>query len=387
MPTDPDPPPSAWQPELAPGVEIRQFNGSCLLAAPQGRAYLQLDADAPTWLTALDGTTSTVHLTERFGGHLPALLTELREGGFLVDSPPAPPARRVVLTRHGLEFAGAERLVRLLHPLGRPLLTRTGLLLIAVLGVLGIALWAGGALPQPLARTTPTAATAVIIVALDFGLVVIHELAHALVLEHYGRHIGRVGIGTYWGGLSFYVDASAALLLPRRARLLQAAAGILADAAVIGVLAATASLLDPRPAAILSQAVVLALLNILLNSTPLLELDGYWILTDALQQPDLHRRARAALTDVATGNRTPTRLLLAGYALTGLLLGVLLLTAAVLLWIHVFWPLLSALWAAGIGSKILAAWLALPLLAPLIIDLTTTATRLLRGNERESSAS
>ncbi|MFF4260400.1 hypothetical protein ACFY1L_55710 [Streptomyces sp. NPDC001663] len=58
---------------------------------------------------------------------------------------------------------------------------------------------------------------------------------------------------------------------------------------------------------------------------------------------------------------------------------------AVLLWIHVFWPLLSALWGAGIGSRILAAWLSLPLLAPLIIDLTTTAARLLRGTERRSS--
>ena len=43
-----------------------------------------------------------------------------------------------------------------------------------------------------------------------------------------------VGIGFYWGALTFYVDASQALFLPRRTRMLQASAGILTDLVVCG---------------------------------------------------------------------------------------------------------------------------------------------------------
>ena len=102
------------------------------------------------------------------------------------------------------------------------------------------------------------------------------------------RHVGLVGVGFYWGALTFYVDASQALFLPRRTRMLQSSAGILTDLVVCG----SASIVamaggDATWAVVLREFAVLGYLNIIINAVPLLELDGYWFLADALDRPTL----------------------------------------------------------------------------------------------------
>ena len=61
---------------------------------------------------------------------------------------------------------------------------------------------------------------------LGFGLAVLHELAHAVALVHYGRTPRSAGCGFYWGALCFYVDSSDGTTLPRRARIIDALAGL-----------------------------------------------------------------------------------------------------------------------------------------------------------------
>jgi len=56
----------------------------------------------------------------------------------------------------------------------------------------------------------------------------LHELGHAVALLHYGRCPGRAGCGFYWGAVCLYVDSSAWVTLPERARIVQALAGLAA---------------------------------------------------------------------------------------------------------------------------------------------------------------
>jgi Zn-dependent protease len=46
-------------------------------------------------------------------------------------------------------------------------------------------------------------------------------------------------------------------------------------------------------AIVVREFAVLGYLNVLINAVPLLELDGYWFLADALGRPTLQRNARS----------------------------------------------------------------------------------------------
>ena len=64
-----------------------------------------------------------------------------------------------------------------------------------------------------------------IYVALSLVAVVIHELAHGLVIVRHHRRVASVGFRLHLGSPAFYVESVEALLLPRRQRIAQAAAG------------------------------------------------------------------------------------------------------------------------------------------------------------------
>ena len=55
-----------------------------------------------------------------------------------------------------------------------------------------------------------------LLLVLGLATSLIHEFAHAVVLVHYGRTPRYAGFGLYWGAVSFYVDSTPALTLPRR---------------------------------------------------------------------------------------------------------------------------------------------------------------------------
>ena len=55
--------------------------------------------------------------------------------------------------------------------------------------------------------------------------VAIHDIGHALVTIHYGRHVRSAGLRLHLGTPAFYVESLDAPLLTRRQRIIQAAAG------------------------------------------------------------------------------------------------------------------------------------------------------------------
>lgn len=122
--------------------------------------------------------------------------------------------------------------------------------------------------------------------------VVLHELAHALTVKRFGRQVHRAGIGWYmWGPIAF-VDTSDMWLDDRGPRILVTLAGPLTNALIgagfslIALVAGTGA-----AGAIVWQFALANFLIALINLNPMLEVDGYYILMDALDRPQLRREA------------------------------------------------------------------------------------------------
>ncbi|MGL6111741.1 MAG: PqqD family peptide modification chaperone [Rubrivivax sp.] len=123
----------------------------------------------------------------------------------------------------------------------------------------------------------------------------VHELAHALAVRRFGGEVGKVGIALLMLTPAPYVDASAAsAFVFAWQRALVSAAGILAELA----LAALALLLwrVTAPGLVHDLALVVAfscgISSLLFNGNPLLRFDGYYVLSDALELPNLASRSR-----------------------------------------------------------------------------------------------
>ena len=122
----------------------------------------------------------------------------------------------------------------------------------------------------------------------------IHELGHAYAVKAFGGAVPELGAMLLVFFPSPYVDASAATGFRRKShRILVGAAGVLAEA----ILAALALYLwlAVEPGAVRSLAYNLMLIagvsTVLFNANPLLRYDGYYILADLIEIPNLGQRA------------------------------------------------------------------------------------------------
>jgi putative peptide zinc metalloprotease protein len=126
----------------------------------------------------------------------------------------------------------------------------------------------------------------------SFLAVVLHEVGHALTVKHYGYEVPRAGVGWYWFGPMAFIDSSDMWLAPRGPRIAVNLAGVAANAVLAGI-AALAAWVVPHGllAAALWQFALSSYLMILFNLNPLLEFDGYFVLMDWLERPNLRPKA------------------------------------------------------------------------------------------------
>jgi Zn-dependent protease len=198
----------------------------------------------------------------------------------------------------------------------------------------------------------------------------IHELAHAVVLVHYGRTPRYAGFGLYWGAVSFYVDSTPALTLPRRERVVQALAGLAADVVTTSILAVLAQTrTGPLLAAVFWSRAVLNATAIALNALPVLEVDGHWALADYLDEPDLAPRARAALADLLHRRRPPAGIGLAVYGAVSLLAGFALIAVSVAIQWRVLGGLITALVTGSVTDILIGCYLVIPLAIAVLVSL------------------
>ncbi len=185
--------------------------------------------------------------------------------------------------------------------------------------------------------------TSVKIVTAMFFIITIHELAHAAVATRYGCATHRLGIGIFFIIPVFYADVSEIWRLTRRRRFAINVAGIAAQLGIGSALVAGAL---AYPDSVTLKSLIWAnLASILLNLIPFAKLDGYWLLADAIDVPNLQARAFAALRHLFSrhGNiQARSQIFIVCYGLAGALFYAAIAGSAV-----------AALWS--IGSVIINA--------------------------------
>lgn len=129
-----------------------------------------------------------------------------------------------------------------------------------------------------------------------FVVKLVHELGHAFTAKHYGCRVPAMGLAFLVMWPVAYTDTNETWRLTNRFhRLRVASAGILTEL-VVAVWATLAWALLPSGSA-QSAAFVLAttswVATLAINASPFMRFDGYFILMDALDMPNLHARSFA----------------------------------------------------------------------------------------------
>jgi len=127
---------------------------------------------------------------------------------------------------------------------------------------------------------------------------VLHELAHALACRHFGGQCHEIGLMFLVFTPCLYCDVTDAWMLPRRRqRIAISAAGMFAEMVLAAVCAFLWWFSQPGflNSLCLNQMVVCSVTTLLFNANPLLRYDGYYILSDLVNVPNLRQRSGRAL--------------------------------------------------------------------------------------------
>ncbi len=380
--------PAEFRPQLASDVEVKVFklrwgNDYAMVANPRDLVHYRLEPWEADLLPVLDGTRTVgeivVERLQESGDLDPSAVTELvqalYEGGFLQTNyrnvtaavkhalDPVSGARRHArqfVKELSVEWTGAERLVRWFyrHGLKWFFVPAVGIPAFGI-AIAGFVAFVAVQLSGRFELSASAAVDALVLIALDYVLTFVHELAHALVLVHYGRRVKSAGFMIYFGSPAFFVESSDGLMLERRQRIVQGAGGPYAEM----ILAGLASLwiwVFPESAAssLLYKWALLNYLVIFLNLVPLLELDGYFILSDLIQVPDLRPRSLGFIQhDLWHKLRVRERFTkqeagLALYGILGVAFTILSFYTAAFFWHAIFGSLIADLWGGGPGGRV-----------------------------------
>ena len=116
----------------------------------------------------------------------------------------------------------------------------------------------------------------------------IHELAHAAVCDYYGGKPRELGTGFYYFAPFFYCDTSDGWRLGRRARIMISLAGPLSTVIVGSLFVFAGYFVNPGFGRnVLEVAAFFCFYGTLANISPFIETDGYYILSDLLNIPNL----------------------------------------------------------------------------------------------------
>jgi len=119
---------------------------------------------------------------------------------------------------------------------------------------------------------------------LSFIGVTFHELGHASAAHHYGAKHGGIGGGFYLFMPVYFADVTDIWKLPKRQRIVVNLAGMYFELIYVLFLI-WMGLLFNHPVLMIFGCFIL--LSSLRNLNPFLRSDGYWVLSDAIEKPNL----------------------------------------------------------------------------------------------------
>jgi CRP-like cAMP-binding protein len=394
--------PGEYRPKLAADIEVKRFTQRSgedyyMLANPRDLVHYKIQGPDYELVKLMDGTRTVKEIViERFSdsgemdvGGVADFVYQLRSENFFVDpyedveavvNRALNPSRRheklrQFLTNLRIEWKNPQAPVKWLYDHGlRHALTKPFVLLALVVVVGGIFAFVANYRSRLFGLTGKSLAVGFfVLLAIQYFMILIHELGHALVLVQNGRRLKGAGFLIYFGCPAFYVESSDSLMMEPRKRVLQAFAGPYGQSIGAGIASIVAW---AYPQWVVSETLyrytVLAYLNIFLNLIPILELDGYFMLSDWLRTPDLRPRSVEFLRhDFLHKLRTRERftrndLGLLVYGLLGVVGSILLLISGYIFWRILFGGLVVSLWNGGIETRVILILLGLFLLNPVI---------------------
>jgi len=137
---------------------------------------------------------------------------------------------------------------------------------------------------------------AVALGVLLFVLVLLHELSHALTIKHYGREVSKAGVMIYLGMPGLFVDTNDIWMEGKRARLEVTWAGPFSGMILSGLAAIVIAIWpDFALNSVLFRFAFLSYVLVFFNINPLLNMDGYYLLIDIVEIPNLRSKSIAFL--------------------------------------------------------------------------------------------
>jgi multidrug efflux pump subunit AcrA (membrane-fusion protein) len=132
-----------------------------------------------------------------------------------------------------------------------------------------------------------------LIVLIIFVIMTAHEFAHGLTLKHFGGETKEMGFLFLYFIPAFYCNVSDAWMLRKRQRLLVTLAGSYIQLFLWALATVAWRLLSEETAA--SRACLITIgfswVQILFNLIPLIRMDGYYLLSDIIEIPNLRPKA------------------------------------------------------------------------------------------------
>jgi putative peptide zinc metalloprotease protein len=403
------------KPRLAPDIEVKEFklrwgNDYAMIGNPRDLIHYRLTPAELELVKMMDGSRTVKQIVvdrlRKSGGMdlsgVADLVYELQVGNFLdrpfVNTPAAvrralsPPPRLIRKLAHFtrtlmIEWNGADRFVRWIYNRGlRRFYTRVALAIMIAIAVAGFVAFR---VVQREGTFTLTgqrlALEALILLVLNFFITFMHELGHAATLLHFGRRIKSAGFMIYFGSPAFFVDSSDGLMMDRRQRMAQAFAGPFTETVIAGM---ASIFIWAFPGALISSTLFkFAVLNyflVFLNLIPMLELDGYWIMSDFIQVPDLRPRSLAFIRHDLwhklhkREHLTRQEVGLGAYGFAGVAFTVFALASAFYFWRELFGSAIERLWNAGGLNRLLLVLLIAFIGGPLLRALINLARWLAR---------
>ncbi len=305
-----------WRPVQKPGIEVTERvtpegDKIVVLKDPARNAYYRMASDGAFIWDHLDGQTTLRDISmgylQEYGAFAPERVAravhDLVTEGFALtanidvdlteDDTPKGAGAIAVRALGALAWTkgvtGVDGLFGALYRAFRILFTRLGVVLLALVAIEGVlvSIVRGPRSGDFIADAGGTIVLLGLIPANAIGAIV-HEAAHGMTVKHFGRKVNRAGIGWYLITPVAFVDTSDMWLEDRHKRALVSAAGPFANLVLAGMAAiGAATVTSPLMSAILWQFVLASYYLALINLNPLLEFDGYYILSDFLDRPNL----------------------------------------------------------------------------------------------------
>lgn len=286
------------------------------LKDPVRGTYFRLRAPEYWLVSQLDGQTTAGDVARRFSDHFGVSLSEaaveqfittLRGLHFLESSASEQVTSRMHRTSEGsllgrllflkLKAFSPGRLLDWLTSLYRPFHTGWGAILLSTLLIVGLSLLVVNAdsFAVRFHELFSLFSFGSILLAI-FLVLGLHEFAHAVLCRFYGGQVREIGFLLLYFQPCFYCDISDAWLFPeKRKRLAVTLAGPMFQLAVMSVAIIIWRMTVPSTwLAEFSRIVVLvSWISLLFNFNPLIKLDGYYILSDWLEIPNLRSKSFA----------------------------------------------------------------------------------------------